>query len=179
MSPQTLHYILYSFVGLYLSLQKYEFLPSLVINLSLRFNVWQPDCINKTLLNERTLTYRENSSSLSRICLQATFINKLDRNWPGSSITKFWAPRINFEKNVTSQISIFYHLISQAFKRELKTKEPVIMSTLETVRLFLTEPPLEGLEKLYQEHRGNWMWSCNNILIEGSAVTEQTIHSCC
>lgn len=43
--------------------------------------------------------------------------------------------------------------VHRAFKRELKTKEPVIMSTLETVRLFLTEPPLEGLEKLYQEHR--------------------------
>ncbi|OBS73412.1 hypothetical protein A6R68_12020, partial [Neotoma lepida] len=39
------------------------------------------------------------------------------------------------------------------FKRELKTKEPVIMSTLETVRIFLTEQPLEGLEKLYQEPR--------------------------
>ncbi|XP_077920239.1 dystrophin isoform X8 [Halichoerus grypus] len=41
----------------------------------------------------------------------------------------------------------------RAFKRELKTKEPVIMSTLETVRIFLTEQPLEGLEKLYQEPR--------------------------
>ncbi|KAM6151297.1 dystrophin isoform 1-T1 [Rhynchocyon petersi] len=43
--------------------------------------------------------------------------------------------------------------IHRAFKRELKTKEPVIMSTLETVRVFLTEQPLEGLEKLYQEPR--------------------------
>ncbi|XP_070221540.1 dystrophin isoform X1 [Bos mutus] len=43
--------------------------------------------------------------------------------------------------------------IHRAFKRELKTKEPVIMSTLETVRIFLTEQPLEGLEKLYQEPR--------------------------
>ncbi|XP_027389378.1 dystrophin isoform X7 [Bos indicus x Bos taurus] len=43
--------------------------------------------------------------------------------------------------------------IHRAFKRELKTKEPVIMSTLETVRIFLTQQPLEGLEKLYQEPR--------------------------
>ncbi|CAD7681913.1 unnamed protein product [Nyctereutes procyonoides] len=43
--------------------------------------------------------------------------------------------------------------VHRAFKRELKTKEPVIMSTLETVRIFLTEQPLEGLEKLYQEPR--------------------------
>ncbi|XP_029458957.1 dystrophin isoform X1 [Rhinatrema bivittatum] len=41
----------------------------------------------------------------------------------------------------------------RAFKRELKVKEPVIMSTLETVRTFLAEQPLEGLEKLYQEPR--------------------------
>uniref|UniRef100_A0A8C8RX78 Dystrophin n=1 Tax=Pelusios castaneus TaxID=367368 RepID=A0A8C8RX78_9SAUR len=38
-------------------------------------------------------------------------------------------------------------------RRELKTKEPVIMSALETVRMFLAEQPLEGLEKLYQEPR--------------------------
>nr|XP_042125530.1 dystrophin isoform X2 [Peromyscus maniculatus bairdii] len=43
--------------------------------------------------------------------------------------------------------------IHRTFKRELKTKEAVIMSTLETVRIFLTEQPLEGLEKLYQEPR--------------------------
>ncbi|XP_006870206.1 PREDICTED: dystrophin-like isoform X2 [Chrysochloris asiatica] len=43
--------------------------------------------------------------------------------------------------------------VHRAFKRELKTKDPVIMSTLETVRIFLTEQPLEGLEKLYQEPR--------------------------
>ncbi|XP_055463892.1 dystrophin isoform X2 [Psammomys obesus] len=43
--------------------------------------------------------------------------------------------------------------VHRAFKRELKTKEPVIMSTLETVRIFITEQPLEGLEKLYQEPR--------------------------
>ncbi|XP_033616290.1 dystrophin isoform X2 [Fukomys damarensis] len=43
--------------------------------------------------------------------------------------------------------------VHRAFKRELKTKEPVIMSTLETVRIFLTDQPLEGLEKLYQEPR--------------------------
>ncbi|XP_036030300.1 dystrophin isoform X3 [Onychomys torridus] len=43
--------------------------------------------------------------------------------------------------------------VHRTFKRELKTKEAVIMSTLETVRIFLTEQPLEGLEKLYQEPR--------------------------
>ncbi|XP_063098864.1 dystrophin isoform X5 [Cavia porcellus] len=43
--------------------------------------------------------------------------------------------------------------VHRAFRRELKTKEPVIMSTLETVRIFLTEQPLEGMEKLYQEPR--------------------------
>ncbi|XP_058515061.1 dystrophin isoform X1 [Ochotona princeps] len=43
--------------------------------------------------------------------------------------------------------------VHRTFKRELKTKEPVIMSTLETVRIFLTEQPLEGLEKLDQEPR--------------------------
>lgn len=107
------------------------------------------------------------------------FINKRERNWLGSYINKFWAPRINFEEHSTSQINISFHLISQAFKRELKTKEPVIMSTLETVRVFLTEQPLEGLEKLYQEPRGNWMWNCNNILIEGSVMTEQPIHARC
>ncbi|XP_077199085.1 dystrophin isoform X16 [Paroedura picta] len=41
----------------------------------------------------------------------------------------------------------------RAFRRELKTKEPVILSALETVRIFLAEQPLEGLEKLYQEPR--------------------------
>ncbi|XP_042314825.1 dystrophin isoform X14 [Sceloporus undulatus] len=41
----------------------------------------------------------------------------------------------------------------RAFKRELKVKEPVISSALETVRIFLAEQPLEGLEKLYQEPR--------------------------
>uniref|UniRef100_A0A8D0GQV4 Dystrophin n=1 Tax=Sphenodon punctatus TaxID=8508 RepID=A0A8D0GQV4_SPHPU len=41
----------------------------------------------------------------------------------------------------------------RAFKRELKTKEPVILSALETVRIFLAEQPLEGLEKLYPEPR--------------------------
>lgn len=107
------------------------------------------------------------------------FINKGERNWLGSYINKCWAPRINFEEHSTSQISISFHLISQAFKRELKTKEPVIMSTLETVRIFLTEQPLEGLEKLYQEPRGNWMWNCNNILIEGSVMRAQPIHACC
>uniref|UniRef100_A0A7N4Q1I4 Dystrophin n=1 Tax=Sarcophilus harrisii TaxID=9305 RepID=A0A7N4Q1I4_SARHA len=43
--------------------------------------------------------------------------------------------------------------IHRAFKRELKTKEPVITSTLETVRIFLSEKPLEELEKHYQEPR--------------------------
>lgn len=51
--------------------------------------------------------------------------------------------------------SLLYCFISQAFKRELKAKEPVILSALETVRIFLAEQPLEGLEKLYQEPRGN------------------------
>ena len=124
-----------------------------------------------------SLTERSIEPSLSFYGYQ--FINKGDRNWPGNFITKFWAPRINLEENAASQISISFHLISQAFKRELKTKEPVIMSTLETVRIFLTEQPLEGLEKLYQEPRGNWMWNCNNILIDGSVVTEQPIHSGC
>ncbi|XP_053164484.1 dystrophin isoform X16 [Hemicordylus capensis] len=41
----------------------------------------------------------------------------------------------------------------RAFKRELKTKDPVILSALETVRIFLAEQPLEVLEKLYQEPR--------------------------
>ncbi|XP_065597609.1 dystrophin isoform X10 [Cyrtonyx montezumae] len=36
--------------------------------------------------------------------------------------------------------------VHRAFKRELKTKEPVIMSALETVRLFLADQPVEGLE---------------------------------
>ncbi|XP_016848209.2 dystrophin isoform X5 [Anolis carolinensis] len=43
--------------------------------------------------------------------------------------------------------------IHRAFKRELKAKEPVISSALETVRIFLAEQPLEGLEKLYHESR--------------------------
>ncbi|XP_048351416.1 dystrophin isoform X1 [Sphaerodactylus townsendi] len=41
----------------------------------------------------------------------------------------------------------------RAFRRELKTKEPVILNALETVQIFLAEHPLEGLEKLYQEPR--------------------------
>ncbi|XP_007443867.1 dystrophin-like, partial [Python bivittatus] len=40
-----------------------------------------------------------------------------------------------------------------AFKRELKTKEPVILNALETARMFVSEQPLEGLEKFYQEPR--------------------------
>ncbi|XP_074076386.1 dystrophin isoform X6 [Macrotis lagotis] len=43
--------------------------------------------------------------------------------------------------------------IHRAFKRELKTKEPIITSTLDTVRIFLSEKPLEELEKHYQEPR--------------------------
>uniref|UniRef100_A0A8B9T593 Dystrophin n=1 Tax=Anas platyrhynchos TaxID=8839 RepID=A0A8B9T593_ANAPL len=39
-------------------------------------------------------------------------------------------------------------------RRELKTKEPVIMSALETVRIFLAEQPVEGLE------------NCNSTLLE-------------
>ncbi|XP_054829258.1 dystrophin isoform X2 [Eublepharis macularius] len=41
----------------------------------------------------------------------------------------------------------------RAFRRELKTKEPVIMSALDTVQIFLAEQPLEGLQKLCQEPR--------------------------
>ncbi|XP_064329650.1 dystrophin isoform X6 [Phalacrocorax carbo] len=43
--------------------------------------------------------------------------------------------------------------IHRTFKRELKTKEPVIRSALETVRIFVAEQPVEGLEKLYPEPR--------------------------
>ncbi|XP_010140965.1 PREDICTED: dystrophin-like, partial [Buceros rhinoceros silvestris] len=43
--------------------------------------------------------------------------------------------------------------IHRTFKRELKTKEPVIRSALETVRIFLAEQPVGGLEKLYPEPR--------------------------
>ncbi|XP_043928331.1 dystrophin isoform X3 [Protopterus annectens] len=41
--------------------------------------------------------------------------------------------------------------VHRTFKRELKAKEPVVLSTLDTVKSFLAEPPAEGLEKLYQE----------------------------
>ncbi|XP_062464079.1 dystrophin isoform X13 [Pezoporus occidentalis] len=43
--------------------------------------------------------------------------------------------------------------IHRTFKRELKTKEPVIRSALETVQILLAEQPVEGLEKLYPEPR--------------------------
>ncbi|XP_010002791.1 PREDICTED: dystrophin [Chaetura pelagica] len=43
--------------------------------------------------------------------------------------------------------------VHKTFKRELKTKEPVIRSALETVRIFSAEQPVEGLEKLYPEPR--------------------------
>ncbi|XP_030331573.1 dystrophin isoform X7 [Strigops habroptila] len=43
--------------------------------------------------------------------------------------------------------------IHRTFKRELKTKEPVIRSALETVRILLAEQPVEGVEKLYPEPR--------------------------
>ncbi|XP_046775495.1 dystrophin isoform X21 [Gallus gallus] len=43
--------------------------------------------------------------------------------------------------------------VHRTFKRELKTKEPVIMNALETVRLFLADQPVEGLEKVYPEPR--------------------------
>uniref|UniRef100_A0A8C5M141 Dystrophin n=1 Tax=Leptobrachium leishanense TaxID=445787 RepID=A0A8C5M141_9ANUR len=39
----------------------------------------------------------------------------------------------------------------RVFKREVKAKEPVIMSAVDTVRIFLAEQPFERLEKLYQE----------------------------
>ncbi|XP_041067968.1 dystrophin isoform X1 [Carcharodon carcharias] len=38
--------------------------------------------------------------------------------------------------------------VHRTFKRELKAKEPVIMSVLDTVRLFLAEQPIEGPESL-------------------------------
>ncbi|KAM8820847.1 dystrophin isoform 1-T1 [Eudromia elegans] len=43
--------------------------------------------------------------------------------------------------------------IHKTFKRELKTKEPIILSALETVRMLPAEQPLEGLEKPHQEPR--------------------------
>ncbi|XP_071424824.1 dystrophin isoform X4 [Pithys albifrons albifrons] len=43
--------------------------------------------------------------------------------------------------------------IHRTFKRELKTKEPVVRSALETVRIFLTEQLAEGLEKIRAEPR--------------------------
>ncbi|XP_044140660.1 dystrophin isoform X7 [Bufo gargarizans] len=41
----------------------------------------------------------------------------------------------------------------RVFKREVKSKEPVIMSALDTVHIFLAEHPFDGLEKLYHEPR--------------------------
>ncbi|XP_070800307.1 dystrophin isoform X7 [Pituophis catenifer annectens] len=43
--------------------------------------------------------------------------------------------------------------IHRAFKRELKTKDSVILNALETARTFISEKPLDGLEKFYQEPR--------------------------
>ncbi|XP_015476472.1 dystrophin isoform X13 [Parus major] len=43
--------------------------------------------------------------------------------------------------------------IHRTFKRELKTKEPVIRSALETVRIFLAEQPVEAVEKVCPEPR--------------------------
>ncbi|TRZ15313.1 hypothetical protein HGM15179_011785 [Zosterops borbonicus] len=43
--------------------------------------------------------------------------------------------------------------IHRTFKRELKTKEPVIRSALETVRIFLAEQPVEAVEKGCPEPR--------------------------
>ncbi|XP_070587520.1 dystrophin-like, partial [Erythrolamprus reginae] len=43
--------------------------------------------------------------------------------------------------------------IHRDFKRELKMKDPVILNALETARMFISEKPLEGLEKFYQEPR--------------------------
>uniref|UniRef100_A0A4W3GT32 Dystrophin n=1 Tax=Callorhinchus milii TaxID=7868 RepID=A0A4W3GT32_CALMI len=39
--------------------------------------------------------------------------------------------------------------VHRSFKRELKSKEPVIMSALDTVRLFLADQPVEGPESLF------------------------------
>ncbi|XP_056412124.1 dystrophin isoform X3 [Hyla sarda] len=41
----------------------------------------------------------------------------------------------------------------RVFKREVKSKEPVIMSALDTVRIFLAELPFDRLEKIYHEPR--------------------------
>ncbi|KAM3837732.1 dystrophin isoform 2-T2 [Vipera latastei] len=41
----------------------------------------------------------------------------------------------------------------RAFKRELKMKDPVVLNALETARMFISEKPLEGVEKFYQEPR--------------------------
>ncbi|XP_069827111.1 dystrophin isoform X11 [Dendropsophus ebraccatus] len=41
----------------------------------------------------------------------------------------------------------------RVFKREVKSKEPVIMSALDTVRIFLADHPFDRLEKLYHEPR--------------------------
>ncbi|XP_062344089.1 dystrophin isoform X4 [Cinclus cinclus] len=43
--------------------------------------------------------------------------------------------------------------IHRTFKRELKTKEPVIRNALETVRIFLAEQPVEAVEKVCPEPR--------------------------
>nr|XP_030143104.3 dystrophin isoform X16 [Taeniopygia guttata] len=43
--------------------------------------------------------------------------------------------------------------IHRTFKRELKTKEPVIRSALETVRIFVAEQPVEAVEKVCPEPR--------------------------
>uniref|UniRef100_A0A670Z9U2 Dystrophin n=1 Tax=Pseudonaja textilis TaxID=8673 RepID=A0A670Z9U2_PSETE len=43
--------------------------------------------------------------------------------------------------------------IHRAFMRELKMKDPIILNALETARIFISEKPLEGLEKFYQDPR--------------------------
>uniref|UniRef100_A0A6I8QSI2 Dystrophin n=1 Tax=Xenopus tropicalis TaxID=8364 RepID=A0A6I8QSI2_XENTR len=39
----------------------------------------------------------------------------------------------------------------RAFKREIKTKEPVIMNAIDTVRIFLDDQPSETMERMHQE----------------------------
>uniref|UniRef100_A0A8C6XFL2 Dystrophin n=1 Tax=Naja naja TaxID=35670 RepID=A0A8C6XFL2_NAJNA len=43
--------------------------------------------------------------------------------------------------------------IHRAFMRELKMKDPIILNALETARMFISEKPLEGPEKFYQDPR--------------------------
>ncbi|XP_058042481.1 dystrophin isoform X1 [Ahaetulla prasina] len=43
--------------------------------------------------------------------------------------------------------------IHRALKRELKMKDSVILNALETAQMFISEKPLEGVEKFYQDPR--------------------------